>query len=537
MSTSLKRRQNITENIEASENRWTSWLRSERAQMSLYWIVLALLILAAVLMRLAFLDAPFDRDSYDEGVYWQSLRAMLGGQGLYHAIFYSQPPFFLLSIFPGFALFGGTLWAARLSLALLSLLGFIGVYLLGKALAGRVGILVALALLLLNSVYLVESQTIQAEAPSVAFLLLTIGLAFLWWEQPEGRRGICWAALTAIALVLSVFSKLLSVTLLVPIAWLIGARIWRSRRGGLGERRRYWPSVLIGLGVALLTLAALLLPFKSAFADLWSGVVTFHNAASQVTVCDLGVNYSKLPPYDLGANFLKMAPQLFSFLGLPACYGIFSAFVRKDWRVLPLLAWLLVTVLVLLFQNPLFQHHLIALVPPFIALAVLGFAGPSTSTILLSGPKGKRFAPLLKALPLLLFLTTLVSGSIQDSSYYSMVAVRSTDPATINDLRTAADLRQAITEDQWVITDGQFIAGLADRSTPPSLVDTSIVRFCTGYLTSSDLVRAASDPRVHAVLFYSDRFLLPDLASFHTWVGNHFHLQHTYNPGQELWVR
>src|SRR5262249_40442524 len=146
----------------------TRWLTLRRyytqARLPLYWICLALLLVIAALMRFYLLGVPFDRDSYDEGVYWQSLRAMLGGQSLYHSIFHSQPPFFLLSAFPVFALSGGTLLGARLSIALISLGGFLGVYVLGKVLAGRVGSLAAMLLLLVSPLYLAESQTIQAEA-------------------------------------------------------------------------------------------------------------------------------------------------------------------------------------------------------------------------------------------------------------------------------------------------------------------------------------------------------------------------------------
>src|SRR5215469_2950902 len=46
----------------------------KRWLLLLFWAAVALLLVAAVLMRLYHLDAPFDRDSYDEGVYWQSLR-------------------------------------------------------------------------------------------------------------------------------------------------------------------------------------------------------------------------------------------------------------------------------------------------------------------------------------------------------------------------------------------------------------------------------------------------------------------------------
>ena len=49
-------------------------------------------------MRLYLLGPLFDRDSYDEGVYWQTLLAMASGHTLYSQIFYSQPPFFIQSV-------------------------------------------------------------------------------------------------------------------------------------------------------------------------------------------------------------------------------------------------------------------------------------------------------------------------------------------------------------------------------------------------------------------------------------------------------
>jgi len=149
------------------------------------WGVVVALVIVAIVMRLYKLDVPFDRDGYDEGVYWQSLRAMAAGHVLYQDIFYSQPPVFLLSTFPGYVIFGSTLWSARLGIALVSLFGLLGAFLLGRALGRRLGAVIALLLLIVNPVYLAESQTIQAEVSSTAFSLLAVGLAYTWWEQPE----------------------------------------------------------------------------------------------------------------------------------------------------------------------------------------------------------------------------------------------------------------------------------------------------------------------------------------------------------------
>src|SRR5438105_13486917 len=108
-----------------------------RWQSVLFWLAIIALFAIAIGMRLYDLGLPFDRNTYDEGVYWQSLRAMSAGHSLYQQIFYSQPPFFLLSVYPFFTLFGSTLWSARFGIAMISLLGLLGAFLLGKALSGR----------------------------------------------------------------------------------------------------------------------------------------------------------------------------------------------------------------------------------------------------------------------------------------------------------------------------------------------------------------------------------------------------------------
>lgn len=497
----------------------------------LFWLALVLLLVAAVLTRLYHLDAPFDRDGYDEGVYWQSLRALLAGSSLYHTIFYSQPPAFLLSIFPAFAAFGGTLWSARFSIALVSLLGVPGALLLGKTLAGRLGMLVALLLLVVNPVFLAESQIIQAEAPSVAFTFLAMGFVLLWWQNPDGWRGALWAALTSITLVVSILCKLLCVSTLVPVVLFMGARIWQIVRKQPGMSCRSLLPLLTGIVVALLTVLAFVLPFAGSFPALWNSVVTFHEVAARVQ------------PGTLRGNLHQMEPTLFSLLTLTAAYGSLVALLRRDWRVLPLLAWLLATVALLLLQHPLFNHHLIALEPPLIALAVLGvirsaeYKAALSRLTILTREDLPKFAPLIPVLALLLILLTSALNVWQDVHNYSAVNTTSASASVQQDQRVASDLRQAIAPDQWVITDGQFIAGLAGRSTPPSLVDTSTVRITSGYVTLAQLEEVAANPRVHAILFYTGRFSLPGVSGFHAWVAQHFHLLATCRSGQELWVR
>ncbi len=506
----------------------------------IFWVGVVALLIAAIAMRLNGLGLPFDRDGYDEGVYWQSLRAMSAGHVLYGDVFYSQPPFFLLSTFPFYTLFGGTLWSARLGIALVSLVGLAGALLLGQALSGRPGAIAALLLAVTNPFYLAQSQTIQAEASSTAFSFLAAGLALLWWKYPLGRRGVVLAILTGITVALSILAKLLGVALFIPIGLLMIAHLWQgvpageatSREGA--RKQRPYASVVAGIVAFIATMAVLLLPFAGAYHAFVSGVITFHTTAASV----LG----NTAQYSQKGNTGIIATALVSLLALAALYGTAVAILRQDWRVLPLLGWFVASAFLLWRQVPLFPHHLVSLVPPFIALAVMGIASPSSPPHIGRDAPGRSELPptmtaILSGIAIVFLLLTAGADVRQDVTYYNTAQARSVDGLAQLEARVATDLRQAITPDQQVITDAQFVAALAGRDTPPSLVDTSMVRIETGYVTLAQLEAAASQTQVHAVLFFSGRFSLPQVVAFHVWVTQHFRLLHDYGAGRELWVR
>ncbi len=513
--------------------------------------LVALLFLGiAAWMRLRDLGLPFDRDGYDEGVYWQSLRAMGSGYHLYQNIFYSQPPFFLLSIFPTYMLFGQTLWAARLGIALVSLIGFVGAFLLGTALSGRIGGLAALLLLLIDPLYLQQSQTLQAEAPFVAFSLLAVGAAYLWWKYPDGVLGMCYAALAGTALSLSIFCKLFGLATLVPIGLLFLAYIWRIVRQKPKTRLMASRSLLIGTAFFLLVSAALILPFVSSLHQLILGVITFHTAA--------GITYRNTQ----AGNFLQLQHALTSLLALAALYGTIVALLRRDWRVLPLLGWFVATAFLLWQQVPLFTHHLVALTPPLIALTVMGISpigrqGHSAASIIPpmrlgdassirrdgeGNNEGSR-VPLFSigttvvALLLLASLVIFQGGAVQ--SYYKSELQKSQNISVTKwDVNVEHDLQSFTQRNQLVVTDAQFLTARANRNTDPQLVDTSNVRVDTGYLTAQQLVTEASQPNVHAVLFYTGRLLrMKQVGLFYSWLMKHYHRVRNYYPGKELWIK
>src|SRR5262249_17380884 len=172
------------------------------------------IFVVALLLRLWHLSAI--TDNYDEGVYWASLRALHAGHSLFTPIFSSQPPFFLLSLIPLVSLLGPTLIAGRLSIVIFSLFGVLAMYVLGRRLGGRWAGFGAALLLSVDHLFLIQSQSIQAEAPSTALIIVAVAAASYVERAP-------WQAslFSGIATMLAILTKLFAVVAVVPILLLL----------------------------------------------------------------------------------------------------------------------------------------------------------------------------------------------------------------------------------------------------------------------------------------------------------------------------
>ena len=483
-----------------------------------------------VLMTIALVAITLDvrtaklSEIYDEGVYWQSLRAMSAGHYLYREIFFSQPPLFLLSIYPFYELLGSTITSARVGVATLSLFGLLGAYLIGKALAGRAAGILAMILLVVTPMYLAQAHVLEAEGPATAFLFLTVGLALMWWKDPTGRRGMAFAVLCAVTLSMGIFIKLLDVTAVVPILLVVLARLRKLRHE---TSPGVWSSLqpmAAAIVAAVITTLTILAPFLESMNALVQQVVMFHLAAGKAMAgSEFGVgNVQKLALFFVANRALSML----------ALIGVVITVMRRDWRIVPLLAWFLATLILLRIQVPLWPRHAIVLIPPLIAFVALGLKGLPVIPVRRPIPWQQGAALLMG----LLTLATIINSLRHD--YYHDLDLR-TQAASTDQWMTqvAADIERVTTPDQWIITDAQFVAALANRDTPPWLVDTSVTRVLSGYLTSQDLLQAAADPRVRAIVFATDHFTLAPVSSFHHWVAEHFRLLRTYNTSIELWTR
>ncbi len=494
------------------------------------------IILLALLLRLWRLSAV--TDNYDEGVYLSSLRAMYAGNSLFTPVFSSQPPFFLLSLYPLVALFGPTQVAARLGVVVLGLLSIVGMYLLARRLGGHWAGVGAALLLAGDHLYLLQSQTIDAEVPSVAFLIIAVAAAAYADRYP-------WQAafVSGIATTLATLEKLFAVAAIpIILALFISALITFERAlppGAPTRQRLPQPqtlrraALLAGAYLLGLALAGLLviLPYLNQLQALYQQVIGFHLAADRVYASTLSQN-----PHILLSVTTEYPLEALALVGL----GV--GLLRRRWHVLTALVWMVAAVIILLRQAPLFPRHLVLLIPALALSAAIGLA-PEAKTIAAEAATlsarvrrirliwpTRATQALLVGIPLLL-LAGLFLLNLRDLALYPLGP--SANAAQIEQI--ASDLQRFTTPQQQVITDDQYIAALANRAVPPELVDTSAVRIDTGYLTAQQVIAIAAQPQVGAVLFYTDR--LDKLPGFHTWVAQHFRLARAYGSGQDLYLR
>jgi hypothetical protein len=276
--------------------------------------------------------------------------------------------------------------------------------------------------------------------------------------------------------------------------------------------------LLIPLG-AVATTAIILLPFLGRLDALWDGVVTYHQHASARTQ----FGFRARP------NGGMIREVLNSWIGALALIGTVVALVRRDVRVLVPLAWLGASVMVAYKHDPLFEHHLVILVPPLVALAAFAFRWPDSTV-----PRLRTVQTVVAAVTTVLVLGATVHWLGVASDRYASEDRKAANSTT--SYRVVEDLRRYTSPDDLVVTDAQFLAALADRDTPAALVDTSYIRIYVLYLTSEDLIEQASAPEVKAVLIFP--YLLDaKLAPFRSWVEQHFRRVADYGGNRTLWLR
>lgn len=487
----------------------------------------ALIVLGAAALYLPLINAF--SDSYDEGVYWQSLRAMAQGHPLFTSVFSSQPPYFLVSLYPFYLLFGQTIAAARIGVAFFGLIGVIAMYWLGSELGGMWAGLLASALLGAAPYYMQQARALQSDGPAVAICILAVALAVAAMRREGSARRLL-AALSGAALVYGLLIKLYDVVAVVPIALCFLTPIFSLFDAGQGRLRRPAASAfrnavrasLPDLGWlaagALVTAVALLAPFAGSLTALWDQVVTFHIVAQKGLPAQMTDNASR-------------AASDYILFALLALVTLGAAIWRRAWRVAIPFLWLLASIAIVLRLNPFFAHYA-ALVAPGFALMIALAPG-------LLAPLFRRGAARWATVAVTLATLALLAGMMVND--ITQTGARLNQGISANAEGQLAAMNAFTTPGEVIVTDDPYLAAVAGHSVPPELVDTSYVRSHTGYLTAAQIESVVARDHIRVVFLATNR--LRNVPGFMPWLLSGFALAAragaggTNGNGFEVYIR
>jgi 4-amino-4-deoxy-L-arabinose transferase-like glycosyltransferase len=430
---------------------------------------------------------------YDEGVYWQSLRALARNQPLFRSVFASQPPIFYQVLVP-FYWVGHSLVSLRIAVLILGIIGLAATYAVGRLLAGNAAGLVAMVLAATSPLYLHQSAIVQADGPAVAIGMVAVALA-LCAVRADGRLRDALALTTGLALSLSIGTKLLGGVALIPIAVVI--------LGAPRGRGRLMIGAIAG-GVFGMVLV------------LWPALPSPRAAYDQLVLSHLRAGGSAQG--DLGGNLKILLLHREVPLEVLAAVGAVLAARRRDRAIVMPLAWTAATVLAVLFYHPLFPHHLVMLSLAFALVAAVGLRNLQALH-----NRGSQFA------------AALVVITASAGAYVGFRDVQLALTPDLHDAEMTAAVRAASRPGEFWISDNPFAIAAADRDIPGPLVDTSGQRSRAGLLTVGDLEAARINDDVRWVLV--DSFRLDAVPGFREWLDQHFHAVKTLGGRAVIYTR
>ena len=463
-------------------------------------VVASLILLLAAWSRSVNLGDP--SGDLDESVHAMQLLLMRQGYRPFQEIYNSQGPLMLDLLYPPYLLFGGNLAAARLAAGLYALVGIVGVYWIARQLAGPLAAAVAALLLTLNSAYLGNSRQALAETVTLAPAILAVGAALRY--SLAGRRG--WLVVSGTLLGLSLLAKPLSLPAAVPIGLLI---LLRGRKVDL--RRALLDLVLLGLVLAAVVLLGLLLIGLPAVLEQ---MVELRQQARE------GQNWRLVDNWAILLSGLRHDQLALLPLGL---LGGLTLATRTPRPGLPLLAWGLATLALLLTYTPLFPKHAVILVPPVAILAGAGLGLAWRARRRLRGSPGVLLA--LPILPLAWYLWSAPAVVRTDLRLLNLTG-RSELPRFAESADAASSIAALTGPGDFVLTDEPRLALHAERLVPPPLADPSKTRVRARALTGPDIVAAGTTYPSKVVALWSTRF--HTLRDFRRWLDERYQVVKLY---------
>lgn len=386
--------------------------------------------------------------------------ALENGQELGKEVFAPQPPGFYLLLRLISLAGADTVRGFHIGMVVVAVATCFAAYLVARSVAGPIAGLTASALLTVAPPFPLYAFRVLADIPPLAACLVALWLA---WEASTRRSsGLAFASGAAFAgaLALKPTAALALPPLLILLLW---------HRSGL---RRAAASAAAGTAVVA---ATFFVAYRDSIPELWESVVVYHRKARATPAV--------IDKADALLTFLNWrTPFAWLFVA-----GVAATIVLVRRRYVPQLwalwLWAGLSLAFLVYHHPLHDNHLLVLpvalsVPAGVALGALA-------------TKSRR--PWLAAGALAL---VLAAAYVQQQRRVA-VAITPEEPELV---LAAERLAQVTRPDDLVVSDHSIVPFLADRRVYGPLVDTAVLRFQTGSLTSAGVLRDLEAGDVRAVV-------------------------------------
>jgi hypothetical protein len=438
----------------------------------------------ALVVRLPAFFAPQPL-GFDDGQFAMSVIAMRHGGLPFREIFSSQGPLFLPIAWLGDLVSFRTIDSPRFSSLLAGVALAVLVLHLARRLTGPGAARFAALLVALSGSVLWTTVPLTSDGIGAALTVATALAAVAYWGRPSVRRAIVIGVLAGAAL---------AVKSLLVIPGLVAAALWVLLR----RRVRDIAAVPVVAVVVVLLVSA---PW--GLGRVYDQYVRYHTdaVADRPVAANLHKLVSTFVERDLpllvaGVVTLVLVLALVmrhrrtataDSAGAPLTRALPDGTALAPW--FPVLVWLVLSVMVVLTESPMWRNHVAHVAVPFALLVGVGLG---------VGASAERYVAVAAGLALLAAPWTVVHlGEI----------LRPQEP-TGNTARLEQRLR-ALPAGAMAISDTPGLVWRASRRVPDRYVDVSILRITsptkTLRLTEDDIVHDARRADVCAVVRWSDK--------------------------------
>jgi 4-amino-4-deoxy-L-arabinose transferase-like glycosyltransferase len=420
----------------------------------------------------------------DEGIYATSFLLINSGKPAYKETFFSQPPGYIVSIYPGFVAFGKTLEAARLTIALWSIIGALAFVWVASELKQQWAGLLGVGLLYVVPSYFHQTTTLQSDALIPVFSLLALGALLRFYNSLK----VPWFLIAVFFLNLSFWTKFdLS---LVPVVGVVMFIVLKTKK--------YSPKKLLYL-----------ISYAFLFSVLFFGIVVVPFGIKEVIEQSVLLRFkaagtSSVNPL-LFFHYLINDTNLLIILGGSL---ILSALHKKIVSSLTglLVLWTGVQLIFFLLYHPLFPHHLAMItVPPALLLSV--------TLATLFNRKNYAYFKFLSLFFIFIAMVYQVTSAINTST--QLVDKQHTDVLHIIQKNTA--------KNDVVLTDEEMLNVLSERLPPAELSDVSFVRSSSNDLSAAEFKEIVMREKPKLIIPWNGR--LQAIQSFDEVIQNYALLQ------------